>query len=154
MKALQRIFSRKMSRQVTAIKSQDPHFLNSQWIQLEKPREKRIQACLTIGQAIVLNAKKRSTADPEANPRHSLEREPPFPVYIDLNIHGLTRSKHLFNQLRQLGISISNERALQLKDWIAKVICIRFHEYGADSCIPCLPAQRCVYRWCFGQPKP
>ena len=31
-----------VSRHVTAIKSQDPHFLNSQWIQLEKPRETRV----------------------------------------------------------------------------------------------------------------
>ena len=110
-----------------------PPFLNSQWIQLEKPREKRIQACLTISQAIVFNARKRSTADPEANPRHSLECEPLFPVYTGLNIHGLTRSKHLINQLRQLRICISNERVLQLEDWIAKVLCIRFHEYGAVS---------------------
>ena len=31
-----------VSRHVTAFKSQDPHFLNSQWIQLEKPRETRV----------------------------------------------------------------------------------------------------------------
>ena len=32
----------KTCEDVTAIKSQDPHFLNSQWIQLEKPRETRV----------------------------------------------------------------------------------------------------------------
>ena len=79
------------------------------------------QACLTIGQAIIFNAKKRSTADPEAKPRHLLEREPPLPVYIGLN---------LINQLHQLGICISYERVLQLEDWIAKAICIRFDEDG------------------------
>ena len=86
---------------------------------LKNQEKQESQACLTIGQAIVFNAKKRSTADPEAKPRHSLEREPPLPVYIGLNIHGLTRSKHLINQLHQLGICISYERVLQLEDWIA-----------------------------------
>ena len=52
-------------------------------------------ACLTIGQAIVLNAKKRSKGDPEAKPRHWLEREPPLLVYIGLNIHGLSRKPFL-----------------------------------------------------------
>ena len=86
---------------------------------LKNQEKQESQACLTIGQAIVFNAKKRSTADPEAKPRHSLAREPPLPVYIGLNIHGLTRSKHLINQLHQLGICISYERVLQLEDWIA-----------------------------------
>ena len=48
-------------------------------------------------------------------------------------MHGLTRSKHLINQLHQLGICISYERVLQLEDWIAKAICIHFHEDGVVS---------------------
>ena len=68
-----------------------------------------------------------------AKPRHSLEHERPLPVYIGLKIHGLTRSKHLINQLHQLGICISYERVLQLEDWIAKAICIHFHEDGVVS---------------------
>ena len=100
---------------------------------MKNQEKQESQACLTIGQAIVFNAKKRSTADPEAKPRHSLEREPPLPVYLGLNIYGLTRSKHLINQLHQLGICISYERVLQLEDWIAKAICIHFHEDGVVS---------------------
>ena len=81
---------------------------------LKNQERKEFQACLTIGQVIVLNTNKRSTADPQAKliARHSLESEPPLPVYISLNIHGLTRSKHLINQLHQLGICISYERVL------------------------------------------
>ena len=95
---------------------------------MKNQEKQESQACLTIGQAIVFNAKKRSTADPEAKPRHSLEREPPLSVYIGLNIHGLIRRKHLINQLHQLRICISYERVLLLEDWIAKAICIRFDE--------------------------
>ena len=109
---------------------------------LKNQEKQESQACLTIGQAIVFNTKKRSTAGPEAKPRHSLEREPPLPVYIGLNIHGLTRSKHLINQLHQLGICISYERVLQLEDWIAKAICIRFHKDGVVSPV-------CLHRGLF-----
>ena len=42
---------------------------------LKNQEKQESQACLTIGQATVFNAKKRSPADPEAKPRHSLERE-------------------------------------------------------------------------------
>jgi len=70
---------------------------------LKNQEKQESKTCLTIGQAIVFNAKKRSTADPEAKPRHSLEPNLPLPVYIGLNIHGLTRRKHLINQLHQLG---------------------------------------------------
>ena len=96
---------------------------------LKNQEKQESQAC----QAIVLNAKKRSTADPEAKPRHSLEREEQLPVYIGLNIHGLTRSKHLINQLHKLGICIYYEWVLHLEDWIAKATCIRFHEDGVVS---------------------
>ena len=109
---------------------------------LKNQEKQRPQACLTIGQATVLNAKKRSTADPEAKPRHSLEREPQLSVYTGLSIHGLTRSKHFINQLHQLGICISYERVLQLEDWIAKAICIRFHEDGVVSPV-------CLHRGLF-----
>ena len=100
---------------------------------MKNQEKQESQACLTIGQAIVFNAKKRSAADPEAKPRHSLEREPPLPVYTGLTIHGLTRSKHLINRSHQLGICISYETVLQLEDWIAKAICIRFDEDGVVS---------------------
>ena len=101
---------------------------------LKNQEKKESQACLTIGQAIVLNAKKQSIADPEAKPRHSLEREAKLPVYIVLNIHGLTRSKHLINQLHKLESAFPTNGFCSLNpDWIAKAICIRFHEDGVVS---------------------
>ena len=38
---------------------------------LKNQEKQESQACLTIGQAMVFNAKKRFTADPEAKSRHS-----------------------------------------------------------------------------------
>ena len=116
---------------------------------LKNQEKQESQACLTIDQAILLNAKKRSTADPEAKPRHSLEREAQLPVYIGFNIHGLTRSKHLINQLHKLGICISYERVLQLEDCIAKAICIRFHqdEVVSPSLSACLEVSLPLVFW-------
>ena len=92
---------------------------------LKNQEKQKSPACLVIGKAIAFNAKKLSTVNLETKPRHSLEREPPLPVDTGWNIHGLTRSKHLINQLHHQGIWISYERDLQLEDWIAKAICIR-----------------------------
>ena len=122
-----------MSRHVTAISLKTLISLILNGSNLKNQEKQESQACLTIGQAIVFNAKKKSTADPEAKPRHSLEPEPPLPVYTGLTIHGLTRSKHLINRSHQLGICISYETVLQLEDWIAKAICIRFDEDGVVS---------------------
>ena len=73
------------------------------------------QACLTVGQAIVYNTKKRSALSCVS--RHSLEREPPFPIYNGLKIRGLTRSKHLIQQLYQLGVWFSYDRVMEVEDY-------------------------------------
>ena len=94
------------------------------------------QACLTVGQGIVFNAKKR-TAQTSMNPRHSLEREPPLPIYIGINVHAQTRSKKLVQQLFEMGISISYDRVMQIEDWIATSASERFEEDGvvAPACL-------------------
>ena len=92
------------------------------------------QACLTVGQAIVYNTKKRSALKTLSGvSRHSLEREPPVPIYIGLKIHELTRSKYLIQQLYQLGICISYDRVMELEDWIATAMCERLDEDGVVS---------------------
>ncbi len=53
------------------------------------------QECLTVGQAIVYNTKKRGSASCTAKTRHSPDHEPPLPIYIGLNLHQVTRSKKL-----------------------------------------------------------
>lgn len=94
------------------------------------------QASLTIGQSIIHNTKKR-TSQTSVKSRHTLEREPPLPIYIGLNIHALTRSKKLIQQLYHLGISISYDRVMQIEDWITNSACERFDDDGvvAPACL-------------------
>ena len=102
-----------------------------------KDQEKKVsQACLTIGQTIIHNTKKRTSASTSTT-RHTLEREPPLPIYIGINIHALTRSKKLIQQLYQMGICISYDRIVQIEDWIATSSCERFKEDGvvAPACL-------------------
>ena len=87
------------------------------------------QACLTVGQCIVYNTKKRASRTAEKT-RHTLEREPPLPVYIGINVHAQTRSKKLVQQLYQMGISISYDRIIQIEDWLATSTCERFEADG------------------------
>ena len=47
--------------------------------------------------------------------RHTLLRKPPFPIYIGLNMHQLTRSKKLVQQLYRMGICIAYDRVRRLK---------------------------------------
>ena len=91
------------------------------------------QACLTIGQSIVYNTKKGTSCTVVKKTRHTLEREPPLPIYIGMNVHALTRSKKLIQQLYQMGISISYDRIMEIEDWIATSACERFAEDGVVS---------------------
>ena len=65
--------------------------------------------------------------------RHTLAREPPIPIYIALNIHQLSRSKKLIEQLYRMGICISYDRVMEIEDWITISICERFKEDGVVS---------------------
>lgn len=67
-------------------------------------------ACLTASQIILLNCKKRARRDKKktsSRSRHSLEFEPPLPLYIGLNLHMQTRSRKLVTQMHNLGLSVS-----------------------------------------------
>ena len=63
------------------------------------------QACLTISQLIVFNAKKKSPSDNKSS-RHCLDREPPLPIYLGLNIHSQARSKKMIDQLNGLCMTV------------------------------------------------
>ncbi len=66
------------------------------------------QACLSVAQTILFNCKaKKGTCNIKS--RHSLDHEPPLPLYIGLNVHTQTRSKKLIMELNHMGISISYE---------------------------------------------
>lgn len=87
------------------------------------------QASLTVGQSIIYNTKGK-TSRTAVKTRHTLEREPPLPIYIGINVHALSRSKTLIQQLYQMGISISYDRIMEIEDWIATSTCERFIEDG------------------------
>lgn len=88
------------------------------------------QACLTAAQVVLYNVKKRSSSRNDVKTRHTLQREPPIPIYIGLNIHQMTRSKKLIDQLYKMGISISYDRVMELEEWIATSVCEQFEKDG------------------------
>ena len=88
--------------------------------------------CLTISQLLYYNVKKKSS-DSAVKMRHTLVREPPIPIYIGLNLHQLTRSKKLVQQLYRMGIYISYDRVMEIEEWIATSTCERFIEDGVVS---------------------
>ena len=61
------------------------------------------QASLTISQLIVFNSNKTSSSPLKG--RHSLDREPPLPMYIGLCIHANVRSNKIINQLYRRPVS-------------------------------------------------
>ena len=76
---------------------------------------------------------KKRPPDSTVKTRHILACEPPIPFYIGLNIHQLTRSKKLIDQLYRMGICISYDRVMEIEDWIATSTCERFKEDGVVS---------------------
>lgn len=86
------------------------------------------QACVTIAQLIVYNSKKKSknSASDCKNVRHTQSREPPFPLYLGLKIHSLTRSRKLVEQLHTLGITASYARVTNVESNIANTMCKQF----------------------------
>ncbi|KAK2549911.1 hypothetical protein P5673_029513 [Acropora cervicornis] len=86
------------------------------------------QATLTISQLIVFNSKKKSSTT--SGNQHSLEREPPLPLYVGLSIRAYTRSKKIINELFQLGISVSYDRVDDLLNGLGTAVCNRFQQDG------------------------
>ena len=86
--------------------------------------------CLTAAQVLLYNVKKRLPSRNDVKPRHTLQREPPIPIYIGLNVHQMTRSKKLIDQLYRLGISISYDRVTELEEWIGTSVCEQFEKDG------------------------
>ncbi|GFR97083.1 hypothetical protein ElyMa_002737500 [Elysia marginata] len=55
--------------------------------------------------------------------KHSLEREPPLPIYIGHKVHTACRSRKLIEQLYKIGVCVSYDRVLQLEEWMAASAC-------------------------------
>ena len=61
---------------------------------LDDQQGKEPQACMTIAQVITFNAKNTiKHTHKNEHSRHSLQREPPLPLYVGLTIHNTIRSK-------------------------------------------------------------
>ena len=105
----------------TALKSLVSMLLNGP--NLKNQDKTDSQVCLTISQFILFNVKNKSPT--AVNTRHSEAREPPLPLYLGMNIHTLTRSKKIMNQLYKLGISVSYDRIIQVENWLATAACRR-----------------------------
>ena len=86
------------------------------------------QASLTISQSILFNFKKCASSSSKS--RHSLDREPPLPLYIGMMIHTETRSKKTVTELHDMGLSVSYDRILQLEDKLATAVCEDFRDKG------------------------
>ena len=65
-----------------------------------------------------------------AKSRHSLNREPPLPLYIGMKIHTETRSKNLITQLYNFGLSVSYYRVLQLENQLTNAVCKDYYSKG------------------------
>ena len=98
-------------------------------LNVKDQENKESQACLTVCQTVLFNAKRRSCS----SLRHSALREPPLPIYISLYVHSLTRCKKLITELYQLGLSVSYDRLMEIEDWLATAIAKRFEEDGCVS---------------------
>ena len=102
--------------------------------QLDDQQGNEPQACMTITQAIMFNTKHTKPEDKHTHKnehsRHSLQREPPLPLYVGLTIHNTTRSKKMVQLLYKLGLSVSYDRILQIEDKLAASLCKQFDEDG------------------------
>lgn len=96
---------------------------------LKSEEDVNSQACLTASQVILFNVKKSSGKN-QLKHRHSLDREPPLPIYLGLNVHSLVKSKKLVDQLHDLCISISYDRVIQLEKLISHSMCQQFLKDG------------------------
>ena len=93
-------------------------------------KDQESQACLSVGQLIIFNIKKSASCSTKEI--HQLDREPPLPIYIGLNIPQQTRCRKLITQLFQMGIRILHDRVLSLEDKLQ-------HHYVINrSCTACL----------------
>ena len=138
-----------MPRRLNILKPQSlvSKILNGSNLKDQDKRDSR--AFLTIGQSIIYNTKEK-TSRIAVKTRHTLECEPSLPIYIGINVHALSRSKTLIQQLYQMGISISYDRIMDIEDWIATSTTL----YRRWSTYSCMSPERVVHCWRPGQPRP
>ena len=65
-----------------------------------------------------------------ATPRHSSDRETPFPVYIGMSVYAKTRKRHLVEMLHDRGLSIPYDRVLGISTQLGDAAVARYVEEG------------------------
>ena len=100
---------------------------------LKNQSDQESQASLTAGQILYFNAKKTSKPNGRAGTisRHSLQREPPLPIFLSFLLHKEFRSKKLIHILHDIGIAVGYKRVVQLEKHIASSLCEQFEKDGA-----------------------
>ena len=87
------------------------------------------QTTLSISQLLLFNSTKQHRSEKYAN-YHSIDREPPLPIYFGLLIHGETRRHGLVDKLYNLGLSVSYDRVLTLSTQMGNSVIARFEAEG------------------------
>ena len=99
-----------------------------QGLNIKDQEKSESQACLTVCETIIFNAKKRSCKTKTGQTRHSPSREPPLPLYVGLSIRSSTRGKTLIENMYQMVISFSCDRIMEIENWLATSLCARSKE--------------------------
>ena len=86
-------------------------------------------AC-NIAQIIQFNAVKQTRKETTVKFRHSREIEPPLPLVIGLKVHSKTRKKALITDLQTKGLSISNDRAMDIHSSLAQKVSEEYNAKG------------------------
>ena len=62
--------------------------------------------------------------------RHSKDREPAFPVFMELSVHSKTRKKEIVNTLFEHGLSINYDRVLEISAQMGEAVVKRYVDIG------------------------
>ena len=83
------------------------------------------QAMLTVSQLVRYNLIIRRRVG-SSSQYHSVEREPPLPIYLGLLVHARTRKRGLIDKMCELGLSIPYNRVLSISTDLGNSVCSRY----------------------------
>ena len=83
------------------------------------------QAMLSVSQLVRHNIIIRRRVGSTSH-YHSIDREPPLPIYLGLLIHARTRKRGLIDKLYDLGLSVSYDRVLSISKDMGNEVCARY----------------------------
>tara|TARA_B110000881_G_C18590493_1_gene527633 strand:- start:311 stop:2080 length:1770 start_codon:yes stop_codon:yes gene_type:complete len=83
------------------------------------------QAMLSVSQLVRHNVIIRRRVGSTSH-YHSVDREPPLPIYVGLLIHARTRKRGLIDKMYDLGLSVSYDRVLSISKDLGNDVCARY----------------------------